>query len=184
MSTKDQPVRKTRSFSLILLLYMILLVLCVVGFMTVNDYLYTKNNFDRESQLLQIQTEQNIIESTRLKDATWNVYDDTLNNQMKRGLLSVIVEYNKSGTDPSRMDLTGIKNSLGDNYDIYIINDSGVIIETTYAPELGMDFKQVPYFFEYLTKIRQSEGFFGDRIIRDKLGEGNLRKFAYADPRS
>jgi PAS domain S-box-containing protein len=158
---------------------MILLVLCVVAFMTVNDYLYTKNNFDREANLLQVQTEQNIIEAMRLKDATWNTYDETLDDQMRKGLTSVILEYNRSGADPSRMDLTKVKNSLGEHYDIYIINDSGVIIETTYTPELGMDFKQVPYFYEYLTKIRQSEGFFADRIIRDKLGGGTLRKFAY-----
>jgi len=180
MITKDQqPARKKRSFSFLLLLYMILLVLCVVGFMTINDYLYTKNNFDRESRLLQVQTEQNIIEAMRLKEVTWNIYDETLDDQMKKGLTLVLLEYNRSGNEPSRMDLTGVKNSLGDNFDIYVINDSGVIIETTFASELGMDFTKVPYFYEYLTKIRVSEGFFGDRIVRDKLGGGQFRKFAY-----
>ena len=77
------------------------------------------------------------------------------------------------------MDLTGVKNSLGNNYDIYMINESGIIVDTTFTPELGMDFKKVPYFYEYLTKLRWSEGFFADRIIRDKLGGGQLRKFAY-----
>jgi PAS domain S-box-containing protein len=158
---------------------MILLVLCVVGFMTVNDYLYTKNNFDRESHLLQVQTEQNIIEAMRLKDVTWNIYDESLDDQMKKGLTSVLLEYNRSGNEPERMDLPGVKTSLGDNYDIYLINESGVIIETTFEPELGQDFKKVPYFYEYLTKIRLSEGFFADRIVRDKLGGGKLRKFAY-----
>jgi PAS domain S-box-containing protein len=158
---------------------MILLVLCVVGFMTVNDYLYTKNNFDRESHLLQVQTEQNIIEAMRLKDATWNIYDESLDDQMKKGLTSVLLEYNRSGNEPEHMDLSGVKTSLGNNYDIYLINESGVIIETTFEPELGQDFKKVPYFYEYLTKIRLSEGFFADRIVRDKLGGGKLRKFAY-----
>jgi PAS domain S-box-containing protein len=158
---------------------MVLLVLCVVGFMTVNDYLYTKNNFDRESHLLQVQTEQNIIEAMRLKESTWNIYDESLDDQMKKGLTSVLLEYNRSGNEPDRMDLTGVKTSLGDNYDIYLINESGVIIETTFEPELGQDFKKVPYFYEYLTKIRLSEGFFADRIVRDKLGGGKLRKFAY-----
>ena len=30
------------------------------------------------------------------------------------------------------MDLATVKNSLGQNYDIYVINESGVIISTTY----------------------------------------------------
>jgi len=178
MSTKDQPVRKTRSLSVVLLLYMILLVLCVVGFMTANDYFYTKNNFDRESLLLQVQTEQNIIEAMRLKESTWNIYDETLDGQMKEGLTLVLLEYNRSGDEPDRMDLNGVKKSLGDNYDIYVINESGVIIGTTFAPELGMDFKTVPYFYEYLTKIRLSEGFLLIVSSVKSWGEGssgNLR---------
>jgi PAS domain S-box-containing protein len=158
---------------------MILLVICVVGFITVNDYLYTKNSFDHEASLLQVQTEQNIIEAMRLKDLTWNIYDETLDDQMKKGLTAVLLEYNQSGDEPERMDITGVKKSLGDNYDIYVINESGVIIETTFEPELGQDFRKIPYFYEYLTKIRMSEGFFADRIVRDKLGGGQLRKFAY-----
>jgi len=179
MSAQDKPVLKTRSLSFILFLYMILLVICVVGFMTVNDYVYTKNNFDREAGLLQVQTEQNIIEAIRLKDLTWNIYDETLDDQMEKGLTSVVLEYNRSDGEPHRMDLTGVKKSLGDNYDIYLINESGVIIETTFEPELGQDFRKIPYFYEYLTKIRLSEGFFADRIVRDRLGGGQLRKFAY-----
>jgi PAS domain S-box-containing protein len=158
---------------------MILLVLCIVGFMTINDYLYTKNNFERESHLLQVQTEQNIVEAMRLNDIVWNLYDESLNDQIKEEFISVLQEYHRAGDDPSLMNLAEVKTTLGENYDIYVINESGVIIRTTYAPELGMDFKQIPYFYEYLTKIRMSEGFFADRIVRDQLGTGKFRKFSY-----
>ncbi|MDD1699501.1 MAG: PAS domain-containing protein [Methanoregula sp.] len=176
---KDPPVRRMRSLFISLLLSMIILIVCIVGFISINSYVYSKNNFERESTLLQVQTEQNIIEAMRLEEITWNIYDETLNSQMKDGLTSVLLEYNRTGGDPRKMDLTKVKNSLGKNYDIYVINGSGVIISTTYLPELGMDFRQVPYFYDYLTKIRMSEGFFPDRIVREKLGAGQLRKFAY-----
>ena len=179
MSGKEQFDKITRSFSMIFLFYMILVILCIVGFMAVEDYNLSKTNFEHESFLLQVQTEQNIIESMRLKEATWSVYDETLNDQMKAGLTSVLLEYNQSHGDPGAMDLNRIKNELGQGYDIYVINESGVIIKTTFSSELGMDFKQVPYFFTYLTKIRESEGFFPDRIVRETLGSGNFRKFAY-----
>ena len=179
MSGKEQSDKITRSFSLIFLFYMILVVLCIVGFMAVENYNLSKTNFERESILLQVQTEQNIIESMRLKDATWSIYDETLNEQMKSGLTLVLLDYNRSRGDPGAMDLDRIKNDLGENYDIYIINESGVIIATTYQPELGMDFGQVPYFYAFLTKIRMSEGYFPDRIVRDQLGTGKFRKFAY-----
>jgi len=179
MTVTDPPVRRIRSISISLLLSMILLIVCIVGFLSFNGYLYTKSNFERESTLLQEQTEQNIVEAMRLKDITWNVFDETLNEQMEKGLTAVLLEYNRTGGKTDKMDLAGVKNSLGKNYDIYVINESGVIISTTYIPELWMDFRQVPYFYDYLTKIRQSEGFFPDRIIRDNLGAGQLRKFAY-----
>ena len=179
MSAKEQSARITRSISLIILLYMILVVLCIVGFMAIEDYNFTKTNFEHESSLLQVQTEQNIIEAMRLKEATWSIYDETLDDQMKKGLNSVLLEYNRSGGDPGAMDLNRIKNELGEHYDIYVIDESGIIIKTTFSSELGTDFKQVPYFFTYLNKIRLSEGFFPDRIVREKLGSGNFRKFAY-----
>jgi len=158
---------------------MILLIVCIVGFISLNSYFYTKNNFEHESSLLQVQTEQNIIEAMRLKEITWNVYDETLNDQMKEGLGSVLLEYNRSGGEPDKMDLAKVKNNLGEHYDIYVINESGVIVSTTFAQELGTDFRQVPYFYDYLTRIRLSEGFFPDRIVRERLGAGRLRKYAY-----
>ncbi len=179
MTEKDPPVRKIRSISFTLLLSMILLIICIVGFISLNSYFYTKNNFEHESSLLQVQTEQNIIEAMRLEEITWNVYDETLNDQMKVGLDSVFLEYNRSRGEPDTMDLAKIKNNLGEHYDIYVINESGVIVSTTFTQELGMDFRQVPYFYDYLTKIRLSEGFFPDRIVRERLGAGQLRKFAY-----
>jgi hypothetical protein len=42
----------------------------------------------------------------------------------------------------------------------------------------GLDFKDVPYFYEYLNKIRQLEGFFPDRVVREPA-TGILRKYAY-----
>lgn len=179
MTVKDPPQRKIRSISFTFLLSMIFLIMCIVGFISLNSYFYTKNNFEHESSLLQVQTEQNIIEALRLEETTWDIYDETLNDQMKNGLVSVLLEYNRSRDEPDKMDLAEVKTSLGKNYDIYVINESGIIIATTFTPELGMDFRQVPYFYEYLTKIRLSEGFFPDRIVRENLGAGQLRKFAY-----
>jgi len=179
MIVKDPPVRRNRSLSFTLLLSMLLLIMCIVGFISLNSYFYTKNNFEHESSLLQLQTEQNIIEAMRLKEITWNVYDETLNGQMKEGLGSVLLEYNHSRGEPDEMDLAKVKRNLGEHYDIYIINESGVIVFTTYAQELGTDFRQVPYFYDYLTKIRFSEGFFPDRIVRERLGAGRLLKYAY-----
>jgi HAMP domain-containing protein len=179
MENQDTPPHTSHSFSRYLLLCMMVLVLCMVGFLTINDYLYTKNIFDHEEQLLQVQTEQNIVESIRLKDTLWNTYDESLNERMHQGLDLVQLEYERAGRDPSRMDLTRVRKNIGENFDIYVIDESGTIVYTTYAPELGMDFKTIPSFYTYLTKIRTSEGFFPDRIVNELKGEGKFRKYAY-----
>jgi PAS domain S-box-containing protein len=171
--------KRGRSFFLYLLFAMVVLVIIIAGLVMVNDYYTVKNIFDKNSQHLKQQTEQDIIITIRLSDQSFNLYDSSLNEQMRRGFEYLIEEYERSARNPSQMNLTEVKNKLGDEFDIYIINESGVIEFTTYEPELGLDFKTIPYFFEYLTKIRNSEGFFPDRIVEEQKGIGKFRKFAY-----
>jgi PAS domain S-box-containing protein len=179
MGLKDNFSLRRRSFSVFLLISMILLVLCIVGFLALNDYLFTKSNFDQQSTLLEFQTEQNIDQVIRTTDAAWNIFDDNLNSRMEQGLDNVMQGYERAGRDPSKMDLTGLKKDLGGDFDIYLINESGMIAYTTYEPELGQDFKKVPYFYDYLTKIRNSSGFFPDRVVHELLGTGQFRKYGY-----
>ena len=179
MSPKQVPEKKGQSFSMYLLVFMVVLVVCIVGFLTANHYFYAKNMFDQESAYMQGQTEKNVEEAMRLTDTAANILDNSMNDRMHAGLIEVNDEYERAGRDPARMDLDPIKTKLGEGFDIYVINESGVIVETTYAPELGQDFKQVPYFYKYLTTIRISEGFFPDRVVHELLGSGQFRKYAY-----
>lgn len=170
---------KERSFASYLLVVMLILVIIVVGLVVVNNYFNTQKIFEKNSQHIKQQTEQSIIITVKLTDEIYNLYDSSLNEQMRRGFDAVLAEYERAGRTPSRMNLTEVKHELGEQFDIYIINEYGVIEFTTYAPERGLDFKAVPYFFTYLTKIRNSEGFFPDRIVGEELGNGTLRKYAY-----
>ncbi len=171
--------KKTHSFSRYLLFFMVILILCIVGFLAINDYLYAKDSFDRERYLLQVQTEQNVHEAILFKDTTANLFDAVLNEKMETGLRKIEAEYERAGMNPDRMNLSSVRDGLGQDYDIYLINESGIITHTTYLPELGTDFRTVPYFFDYLSRIRIQDGFFPDRVVRELKGEGKFRKFAY-----
>lgn len=179
MEPETQERKPKRSFSLYLLSSMIILILFIVGFLTVNDYIFTKENFERESHLLQVQTEQNIRGSLSYKDATSRLFDSILNDRMEAGLQSLVKEYERAGSDPAYMDITRIRDELGADYDVYVIDENGIIIRTTYSPEQGMDFRSIPSFYQYLTKIRNQGGFFPDRIVREINGDGTFRKYAY-----
>jgi signal transduction histidine kinase len=179
MSVKTPQRSRNRSFFSSLLIAMVLITVIVVGLMSLNNFFTTRNLIDENNANTQNQTEQNIIATIRLADASFTLFDNSLNKEMDSGLDRVMQEYHRAGNDPAKMDLAAIRNELGDQFDIYIINESGVIEYTTYEPELGVDFKKVPYFFEYLTRIRNSEGFFPDRIVKESGGFGPLRKYAY-----
>jgi len=170
---------KGRSFFLYILVAMVVLVIVVVGLVTLNDYNNTKRMFEKNSEHLKQQTEQDIIITIKLTDESYDLYDSSLNEEMRKGLDVVLAEYQRAGGTPSNMNLTDVKHELGGQFDVYIINESGVIEFTSYEPDLGLDFKKIPYFFAYLTRIRNSEGFFPDRIVHEQTGGGKIRKFAY-----
>ena len=169
---------KTRPFSTYLLITFIVVISGVIIGITAFDFLTEKASFEKTSSLLGVQTEENIVEALQLTDAALKLYDNTLNRQLKNDFILFSDEYNRSGGDPSKMDLEGIKEYLGPDIDLYVINDSGVIQYSTYQPEIGLDFKTIPYFFAYLSSIRNSSGFFPDRVVRE-TATNRLRKFAY-----
>jgi len=170
---------KKRSFSRSLLIAMIVLVIVLVGLITTYDYIDLKNIRNSEFSHLQIQTEDGIIASLRLNDEATTIMDDQLNQQMMSGFDTLFAEYNRSGENPADMDLTKVKETLGEGYDIYVINTSGVIVYTTYPPEQNEDFRTIPYFYTYLTNVRLSQGFFPDRVVHETLDTGKYRKYAY-----
>ena len=179
MTEKKAFSLKNRSFFVSILFAMIVLIFIVGMLVVVNDFYNTKNIFDKNSQHIKRMTEHDITVIIKLTDESYNLYDSSLNEQMCTGLQGVLEAYKQSSGTPALMNLTDLKRNLGDDFEIYLINESGIIEFTTYEPELGMDFKKIPYFFDYLTKIRNSEGFFPDRIVEDQMGSGKTRKFAY-----
>ena len=179
MSIKILQNHRGRSFFFYSLIAMVLITVIVVGLLTLNIFFTTNNLIEENSAQTQQQTEQNIIAAIRLLDASFTLFDNSLNAEMSHGLDRVMQEYVRAGHDPAKMDLDAVRKNLGESFDIYIINESGVIEYTTYQPELGVDFKKIPYFYEYLTRIRLSEGFFPDRVVKEKEGNGPFRKYAY-----
>lgn len=170
---------RTRSFSFFLLLVIIGLVALIVTAITIGDLILVRSNFDEQSALLRNETEGNIITSVRTIDEGLKLFDNTLNRRMEEAFVVFNAVYVDSGGDPSRMDLLALKQELGGDMELYIINESGVVEYTTYEPDLGLDFQTtIPYFYNYLMEIRQSHGFYPDRVVQERA-TGNLRKFAY-----
>jgi len=157
---------------------MIVLIVLIATGITAIDYLQAKQQYEENAAFLQAQTEGNILRTIEIIDAGFRLFDDSQNEKLTQGFAVFMAEYDAAGRDPARMDLEQTREKIGGPVDLYIINASNVIEFTTYEPDRGLDFKTVPYFSKYLTSIRESEGYFSDRVVNE-MTTGELRKYAY-----
>jgi PAS domain S-box-containing protein len=166
------------SFSYYLLISMVFLILLVAAGITYVDYHQAEENYQKNARAMQEQTEDDITQTIRIVDDGFRIYDDALNLQMKEGFKIFLEEYERAGRDPSRMELNGIKEDLGNIMDLYIINESFIIEYTTYEPDRGLDFTQWSYTYDYFRSIINTDGFYPDRVVKE-VATGNIRKYAY-----
>lgn len=129
--------------------------------------------------MLEEQTEIDLNNSIMLIDAGLKLFDDTMNGEMERGLTAFTGEYERAGQDASALNLTRIKREIfHDEMDLYVINASNMIEFTTYSPDQDLDFNSEKDFADYLNRIRNTSGFYPDRVVRE-TESGLLRKYAY-----
>jgi serine phosphatase RsbU (regulator of sigma subunit) len=173
-----------------LIFFIVLIILIVIGVLTLLSYTESQDQLIRHASYLQSYTEENVIESVTLVDRGLKVYDDTLNRRMQPGFPAFLAAYREAGGDPHRIDLEGLRKRMDremeGRVDLYIINESGVIIASTVPAVLHLDFRQdFPEYYARLNAGRLGDSFFADRVVRSvaEAGDlnvtGELRKFAF-----
>ncbi|MEG3056517.1 MAG: hypothetical protein RQM90_10835 [Methanoculleus sp.] len=170
--------RRLHRFSTLLMLAMILITIPVIGLISILDYHQIERGLIADENLLQEQAERSAVQAVSLVDAGLNLFDNTLDQRMEGGFVPLLAEYEQAGRDPAAMDLSRIREEIGEDMDIYIINESGIIEYTSYSPDLGLDFREIPYFYDRITDIRLGDTFLADRVVPEPAS-GNLRKYAY-----
>jgi len=165
-------------FAYSLVLIILLITIPMIGFIAWMDYDLVSREFSESTTLLQNQTEQSIEHSMVLVDNGLKLFDNTYNEKMRSAMIPFLEAYEQSGGSPDRIDLAALKGELNGEYDLYIINESGVIVYTTSEPDIGHDFRQWPYFHEYITNLRLGSNFSADRVVY-QLSTGEVKKFAY-----
>lgn len=164
--------------SVYLLLAILLVTAPVVCLISVVDYVGTARELEENADEFQDQAETGIVLSMTLVDTGLNLFDETLDHRMEEGFGPVLAEYERAKRDPGKMDLSRVREELGGEMEIYVINESGVIEYTTYEPDLGLDFRTIPDFYDRLTEIRLGDAFVADRVVTE-ISTGKLRKYAY-----
>ncbi|WP_301677804.1 HAMP domain-containing sensor histidine kinase [Methanoculleus methanifontis] len=165
-------------FVSLLIVAILLIVITTIGLLAVHDYILAEERMTSDLGTLQDVTEKSVRESIVDVDTGLKLFDDSLNLRLQRGFLLFLEEYERAGGDPSQMNLPALKDELGGDMDLYIINSSGVIEYTTYPPDRGLDFRNVPGFYDELTRMRLGDEFSPDRVVYEPA-TGQVRKYAY-----
>lgn len=178
MNVPEIAAGKGRSFNKNLLMYVLIIIVFIIALLSSISYIEAENELIDKNRILKEETKISVTQWMTLVDQGLKMYDDTLNTQMIEGFKGFIDEYERAGRDPAQMDLAMLKEGLGGTMDLYVINSTGVIEYSTYAPEIGLDFKNVPYFYEYITNLCKGDSFSADRVVREQ-STGAIRKYAY-----
>ena len=180
---------KRLSISYYLIFVIVCIILLVIGFLITAAYMQAKQDTITQDDYLRQYTELNTKESVILVNKGLDLFDSTLNDKMEAAFKDYLDEYTKSGGDLSKIDYTGLKNTLGSNFngelDLYVINESGVIIRSTVPDVLGLDLSKYADYSHSLPKMLAGESFAADRVVRSVADAnatnvtGKLRKFAF-----
>jgi serine phosphatase RsbU (regulator of sigma subunit) len=180
---------KSLSIRYSLVFFIVIIILIVIGFLVTISYIQARDDMINQNRYLEEYTEMNIIESLTLVDKGLKLYDDTLNGQMEDAFAEFIRAYENADGNPAAINLTDVRSAIYPMFqgqvDLYIINESGVIIESTVPEVLSLDFQKYPDFYHSITAIREGDIFSADRVVRSVTDtssgtvSGELRKFAY-----
>ncbi|MDO9540056.1 MAG: ATP-binding protein [Methanocalculus sp.] len=162
-----------------LLIGMIVLIIIIITGLILNvNYHSSRANLELEVLSLQENTEFSIIQSIILVDRGLKLFDLSLDYKLNNEMKHLLSAYQEHEGAPAAIDLDRLKKIFGEGYELYIINETGVIEYTTYAPDHLLDFSQYPQFYSRLTRIREGNQFISDRITQD-ISTGIFRKFVY-----
>lgn len=167
------------SLRFIILSGFLLVLLPALILLSYTDFTKAKADLENNFDFMVEQTAENITGAYDLVEVGFRILSLSLEDTMKKAFEPFIQDYYSAGGKVDQIDLAKIKKGLGDEFDLYIINDKGVIIHTTFEKDLYLDFAKVaPSFNEKLQKIREESRYQGDRISSETL-TGNVRKYGY-----
>jgi PAS domain S-box-containing protein len=180
-----RQVRTMSGGSLISRFTVILLIILILSILSITTlwYIDTRNQIESRFSLQQNHSEQILRQSVIWIDGGIRLYEYSFEPGMKEAMDIYLAAYNMSGGDITTMDLPSLKTRLnetmGGTWDLYIINAEGTVVQTTYTPDLFLNFQNYDSFFKTLTQIREDGVYVIDRTVKGFVKGSPNRKFAY-----
>lgn len=173
---KKTTIQRQITLNVILPVAAALALIAVINYVNTN-LLLTKAS-ENKSELISTEI-KNILE---FQDFTTSIIEDNLNQEVTT-ISNYLVEEVFANTDKiETLSLDSIHESLGldpEVWDFYVINREGIILNTTFEPDRGLNYFDFgPKFAEFLRRGFEEKKLFTERLTFEK-NSNRKRKYSY-----
>jgi two-component system sensor histidine kinase ChiS len=155
----------------------LIVIIPFITFANLYDYSIGQNLLQSDIQELQNHIEDNVVRTIKTVDDGLKAFEKQFESNMNLSLHIISQEYISVGNNASNMNLTKLYHEFLGKYEIYIINQSGIVQFSTYEADVGFNFALVNR-LEFITNLRETKNFEVGRITPEFIS-GSLKKFAY-----
>lgn len=131
-----------------------------------------KSNYNNEIKLIK----HNVFNSLKDAFAAYSISEILLNREMKENSKILLQKYDRD-PNPELWDLKLLQKEIPD-YEIYVIDNSLRIVNTTLAPDMDLDFSTKTQFASLLRSRMQSDEFVADKLDLAQ-NTGMINKYSY-----
>jgi len=151
-------------------------VLGVINFST------TRSILREGSQTRNFLISDEITQVLKFQDVAMSVLEDNLNPMLENVSNKLVVNYFRSTKNIANIDLNKVRAELKlepDLYDFYIIDTNGVVVNTTFKKDLGLNFFSFGEEHKALIKRIFREGVFKSEKFTIEAKTRRLKKYTY-----
>ncbi|MFH0967565.1 MAG: PAS domain S-box protein, partial [Methanobacteriota archaeon] len=171
------------SLSFLIMITMIGVLILFITLISALSYSETRQNLEHDWEMSMVNTDRHLADSLILVAHGFRLFDLTYDSDLKEAFLPFLHAYNISTGEPLTIDIgkirSGLSPKIASHLDFYIIDENGIVINTTYIPDKGLDFKKWPEVYNDITDIRLGNSFKSDRSVLGFNANKKVRKFAY-----
>lgn len=118
----------------------------------------------------------------RFQDITLSILEENINPKLENVSGKLVMEYFKSTASIKEADLKKIRDELKLDpqfYDFYVIDTNGIVVNTTFKPDLGLNFFSFGEEHKSLIKRIFKEGVFRSEKFTIEATTRRLKKYTY-----
>ncbi|NVO08949.1 MAG: SpoIIE family protein phosphatase [Bacteroidales bacterium] len=173
---KQTTVFRQLIYNIVFPVVIALFILGLINFST------TRSILKESSKTRNFLISDEITQVLKFQDVTMSVLEDNLNPMLEQVSKKLTVNYFVSTKNIATADLNQIRNELkleSKLYDLYVIDTNGVVVNTTFKKDLGLNFFSFGEEHKALIKRIFSEGQFKSEKFTIEAKTRRLKKYTY-----